>query len=189
MGFQLTTSRSLAPKNPARDAVKRRKRPSSCIAPSKFFAEFLLQYRACTVNTYACVRCNMSTRSLMADSSTGSQSGSDRIFVPTHDRVVVVRIAEIDWVAADGNYVTLHVENKSLLLRETLGSMESRLAPHGFVRIHRATLVNMERVAELRALSTRSVNVVLRNGTELSLSRGYRAKVLAVLGVSSSPED
>ena len=100
--------------------------------------------------------------------------GSDRLAIPTGDRVILVRIAEIDWVQASGNYVSLRVGRKAWLLRETIAAMDQRLAPHGFARIHRSTLVNAERVAELRALANGEFAVILRDGTELKLSRSFR---------------
>jgi two-component system LytT family response regulator len=101
-------------------------------------------------------------------------SGSDRIAVPIGDRVSVVRIPDIDWVGALGNYVSLHVGKKSLLLRETISAMEQRLVAHGFVRIHRSTIVNILRVTELRSLSNAEFSVGLADGTTLKLSRNYR---------------
>lgn len=100
--------------------------------------------------------------------------GSDRLAIPTGDRVVLLRIAEIDWVEACGNYVSLHIGKKAWLLRETIAAMDQRLAPHGFARIHRSTLVNVERVAELRALANGEFAVLLRDGDELKLSRSFR---------------
>jgi two-component system, LytTR family, response regulator len=70
--------------------------------------------------------------------------------------------------------VSLHVGKKSLLLRETLSAMEERLSPHGFVRIHRSTIVNVRRVTELRSLSNAEFSVGLADGTILKLSRNYR---------------
>jgi two-component system, LytTR family, response regulator len=102
------------------------------------------------------------------------RQGSDRLAIPTGDRVVVLRIAEVDWVEASGNYVSLHIGKKAWLLRETIAAMDQRLAPHGFARIHRSTLVNVERVAELRALANGEFAVLLRDGSELKLSRSFR---------------
>ncbi len=108
--------------------------------------------------------------------------GADRIAIPTGDRMVVVRIAEVDWVEASGNYVSLHIGKKAWLLRETIAAMDQRLAAHGFARIHRSTLVNTERVSELRTLANGEFAVLLRDGTELKLSRSYRHALDAVAG-------
>jgi len=106
----------------------------------------------------------------------------ERIAVPNGDRVAVLRTADIDWVGAAGNYVSLHSDKKEWLLRETIAMLEQRLAPQGFVRIHRSTLVNVDRVSELRALGSGDFGVMLRDGTELKMSRNYRASLWGVLG-------
>jgi two-component system LytT family response regulator len=107
---------------------------------------------------------------------------TDRIPVKTHGRVMIVNVAEIDWVGADGDYVAVHAGGKSWLLRETIAAAEARLALSGFVRIHRSTLVNICRVRELLPLSKGEFTVVLRNGTELKLSRNYRFALERLLG-------
>jgi len=107
---------------------------------------------------------------------------TDRIPVKTHGRVMIVNVADIDWVEADGDYVSVHVGAKSWLLRETIAAAEARLALSGFVRIHRSTLVNIYRVRELLPLSKGEFTVVLRDGTELKLSRNYRFALERLLG-------
>jgi len=106
----------------------------------------------------------------------------DRIPIKTRGRVVVLRVADIDWVEADGDYVTLHVGSKTWLLRETIAAAETRLAPVGFVRIHRSTLVNTDRVREMRPLSKGEFAIILADGTELKLSRNYRNAIARVAG-------
>jgi len=109
-------------------------------------------------------------------------SMTDRIPVKTHGRIRVVNVAEIDWVEADGDYVSVHVGAKSWLLRETIAAAEARLALSGFVRIHRSTLVNIYCVRELLPLSKGEFTVVLFDGTELKLSRNYRFALERLLG-------
>jgi|SRR5579863_1866604 len=107
---------------------------------------------------------------------------TDRIPVKTQGRVMIVNVAEIDWVEADGDYVSVHAGAKSWLLRETIAAAEARLALSGFVRIHRSTLVNINRVRELLPLSKGEFTVVLLGGTELKLSRNYRFALERLLG-------
>jgi two-component system, LytTR family, response regulator len=107
---------------------------------------------------------------------------ADRIPVKAQGRVMILRVAEIDWIDADGDYVTVHVGPKSWLLRETIAAAEARLALSGFVRIHRSTLVNIRRVRELLPLSKGEFTVVLTDGTELKLSRNYRFALERLLG-------
>ena len=109
-------------------------------------------------------------------------SMADRIPVKTRGRVMIVNVPEIDWVEADGDYVSVHVGAKSWLLRDTIAAAEERLALSGFVRIHRSTLVNIYRVRELLPLSKGEFTVVLRDGTELKLSRNYRFALERLLG-------
>jgi len=109
-------------------------------------------------------------------------SMTDRIPLKTHGRVMIVNVAEIDWVEADGDYVSVHVGAKSWLLRETIAAAEARLALSGFVRIHRSTLVNINRVRELLPLTKGEFTVVLLDGTELKLSRNHRFALERLLG-------
>ena len=99
---------------------------------------------------------------------------NDRIAVRAANRVVFVRTSEIDWVEATGDYVTLHVGKKSWLMRETLAEMDRKLQAKGFTRIHRSTIVNTERIGEMRALDNGEYRLRLHDGTELKLSRSYR---------------
>src|ERR1700689_4986927 len=107
---------------------------------------------------------------------------TDRIPVNANGRVIIVTVAEMGWVEAEGDYVSVHVGAKSWLLRETIAAAEARLALSGFVRIHRSTLVNIYRVRELLSLSKGEFAVVLLDGTELKLSRNYRFALERLLG-------
>jgi two-component system LytT family response regulator len=106
----------------------------------------------------------------------------ERIAVKSRGQILVLRIREIDWVKAELDYVELHVGSKSWLMREPIGALEVRLAPCGFVRIHRSALVNADRVRELRPLGNGEFTVVLVDGTELKLSRNFRKSLAAIAG-------
>jgi two-component system, LytTR family, response regulator len=110
-------------------------------------------------------------------------SSVDRLPVKANGRIMVVRTAEIDWIEADHDYVLLHVGDKSWMLRETIASIELRLALSGFVRIHRSALVNVDRVRELRPRSKGEFDVVLRDGRQLKMTRNYRAAVERLVGL------
>jgi two-component system LytT family response regulator len=86
--------------------------------------------------------------------------------------VIVLRPGEIDWVEAEGDYVRLHVGQDAHFVRSTLAHMEERLAPQGFVRIHRSRLVNFDRIKELRPFFQGESVVVLKTGARLSASQG-----------------
>ena len=107
---------------------------------------------------------------------------SDRIAVKSDGRVVFIKMADIDWVEAADNYVSLHVGKDSHLVRETMTNFETRLPRDRFIRISRSTIVNMERIKELQPMFHGEYSVILRDGTRLTLSRSHRDK-LQQLGV------
>jgi two-component system LytT family response regulator len=110
------------------------------------------------------------------------QPKTDRLVVKSGGRLFFLRVDEIDWVEASGNYVRLHVGTTSHLLRETMNAIEGRLDPEKFFRIHRSRIVNIERVQEMQPWLNGEYAVVLRTGTRLTLSRGYREKLQERLG-------
>jgi two-component system, LytTR family, response regulator len=107
---------------------------------------------------------------------------ADRLVVKSGGRLFFLRADEIDWIEAAGNYVRLHVGADAHLLRETMNSIESRMHPETFFRIHRSHIVNIERIKELQPWFNGEYVVILRNGTKLTLSRGYREKLQERLG-------
>jgi len=119
---------------------------------------------------------------LVRDLRPASQSRTDRLVVKSGGRLYFLRADEIDWIEAAGNYVRLHVGAEGHLLRETMNSIESRLNPEIFFRIHRSHIVNIERIKELQPWFNGEYVVILRNGARLTLSRGYREKLQERLG-------
>jgi two-component system, LytTR family, response regulator len=105
----------------------------------------------------------------------------ERIAVKSEGRVVFVNVSDIDWIEAADNYVALHAGKESHLLRETMNALESRLQKP-FLRISRSTIVNTDRIKELQPLFHGDYAVILKDGTKLTLTRGYRDK-LQELGV------
>jgi two-component system LytT family response regulator len=105
-----------------------------------------------------------------------------RLVIRSAGRICFLRVEEIDWLEAADNYVHIHVGREAHLVRETLQSLEDRLDPSRFLRIHRSTVVNVDRIQELRPLFHGDYVVKLRDGTELSLSRSYREKLAGPLG-------
>ncbi len=105
----------------------------------------------------------------------------DRMEVKTSGRVVILKVEEIDWVDAAGNYVKIHAGGETLTLRETMSRLEERLDPGLFMRIHRSTIVNVERIRELQQQFHGDYVVVLKNGQRLTLSRSYRDKMHELL--------
>jgi two-component system LytT family response regulator len=106
----------------------------------------------------------------------------ERVTIKTAGRVFFLKTQDIDWVEAAGNYLRLHVGADLHLLRETMNNLESRLDPECFWRIHRSTLVNVDRIRELQPLFHGDYVVLLHDGTELSLSRTYRRQLPGLFG-------
>lgn len=86
----------------------------------------------------------------------------------------LLHIEDVDWIEAERNYIVLHAGKSSHIIRENISAVESRLDPQRFVRIHRSTIVNLSRIVKLYPLFHGDFKVVLRDGAELSMSRGYR---------------
>jgi two-component system LytT family response regulator len=111
-----------------------------------------------------------------------AKARTDRFVVKSGGRIFFVRTGEIDWIEAAGNYVKLHVGNDSHLIRETMNSVEAKLSPDMFVRIHRCHIVNIEQVRELQPWFNGEYVVFLKNATRLTLSRGYRERLQERVG-------
>jgi two-component system, LytTR family, response regulator len=106
----------------------------------------------------------------------------NRLMIKSGGRIHFVRMADIDWCEAQGNYVRVHVGAQEHLVRDTMSHLESELDPQQFVRIHRSTIVNVDRIQEMQSSFNGEYVVLLRTGTRLTLSRGYREILQARLG-------
>lgn len=102
---------------------------------------------------------------------------SERIVVKSGSRTIFLRKGSIEWVEAQGDYVKLHSGKESHLLRETMSALSERLDPGRFVRIHRSRIVNLDYIREIRPLWGGDCTVLMRDGTELTMSRTYRASL------------
>ena len=107
---------------------------------------------------------------------------AERLAVKSGGRFILLKVADINYVEAAHNYVELHQDKQSHLLRETISALERRLPPEKFVRISRSVIVNIDRITVLEPLFHGEYVVTLHNGTRLTLSRRYRGK-LPQLGV------
>ena len=105
-----------------------------------------------------------------------------RLMIKASGRIHFVRMADVDWCEASGNYVRVHVRPQEHLVRDTMSHLESQLDPDQFVRIHRSTIVNVDRIQEMHSSFNGEYVVLLRDGTRLTLSRGYRDTIQARLG-------
>jgi two-component system LytT family response regulator len=123
-------------------------------------------------------------RALLENFKSG-QKHLERLMIKSQGRVFFLRADEIDWIEAEGNYVRLHAGRDTHMLRETMNHLASRLDPEKFLRIHRSTLVNIERIKELQPMFSGDYTVVLRDGTQLTLSRTYRDHFLELFDNAS----
>jgi two-component system, LytTR family, response regulator len=114
-----------------------------------------------------------------------STTEADRLVIKSGGKVVFLKLEEIDWVEAAANYVHIHAGTEGYYMRETMNSFEARLDPSRFIRIHRSTIVNLAKIKELQPCNNGEFIVVLRNGKELSLSRGFRDRIQSFLQRSS----
>ena len=108
----------------------------------------------------------------------------ERFVIKSGGRVFFVPTSEIDWIESAGNYVRLHVGTDTHLFRETMNALEARLNTDTFFRIHRCHIINIERVRELQPWFNGEYVVFLKDGTRLTLSRGYREKLQERIGRS-----
>ena len=97
-----------------------------------------------------------------------------RVAVRKNAHIHLVKIDDVDWLETAGNYVSLHVGAAEYLYRTTMAAIESRLDPARFVRIHRSTIVNVDRIVELQSTFGRDLVVLLRDGARLRLGAPYR---------------
>ena len=104
-----------------------------------------------------------------------------RLMIKSASRVFFLKVDEIDWIGAEDYYVKLHVGKKSHLLRETMNDMEAKLDPEKFLRVHRSSIVNLDRVKEMHAHFNGDHVVMLYDGTELKLSRSRREQLQSLL--------
>ncbi len=117
-----------------------------------------------------------------ADSGGAAPEHLSRLAVNTRGKIHLLRLEDVDWIETAGNYVRLHTGATAHLYRDSLVSFEAKLDPRRFVRIHRSTLVNIDRVATLEPSFRREHIVHLRDGTRLTLAAPYRRRLQAIVG-------
>ena len=105
----------------------------------------------------------------------------ERLLVKKLGKEFIIKVADIHWIEAAGNYMNLHIDNRVYPLRETMAGLEKRLNPKQFVRIHRSFMVNLDQIEEVQPLDTGDYKIRLKGGQELNFSRRYREKVKGLL--------
>jgi two-component system LytT family response regulator len=106
----------------------------------------------------------------------------ERLVIKATGRIYFLETREIDWIEAEGNYVSVHSGKKTHLLRETISSLEAQLDPKKFVRIHRSSIVRLDFIQELQPWFHGEYRVILQDNTQLTLSRNHRDKLQEALG-------
>ncbi|MBV8859110.1 MAG: response regulator transcription factor [Acidobacteria bacterium] len=104
-----------------------------------------------------------------------------RFMVKVGGRVIFINPSDVDWIEADNYYIKLHVSGRAHLLRLSMKELEERLDPKTFWRTHRSAIINLDRVKELHQHPSGEYVVVLRDGTELKLSRARRERLQELL--------
>jgi two-component system LytT family response regulator len=107
-----------------------------------------------------------------------------RLMIKDAGRMTLLKVDDIDFIEADGNYAKLHAGRKAHLLREKMNDLEGRLDPAKFVRIHRSIIVNLERIKEMHPHFNGDYIVVLDNGRQLRMSRTRREHLEARLKIT-----
>jgi len=102
---------------------------------------------------------------------------NERLTVKADGRLVFLRPDEIFWVEAADNYVVLHLNTGRLMLRETMAAIEARLGTVSFVRVNRSALVHLDQIKEIQPAMHSDYTVLLRDGTQLPLSRSLRGQL------------
>jgi two-component system, LytTR family, response regulator len=102
--------------------------------------------------------------------------------VKTHRRLFLLDVDDITWIEAQGNYVRVHHERGSHLLRQTISALGDQLNPRNFLRIHRSAIVQISRIKELQPWFHGEYRVILQDGTKLMLTRNYRSNLQSAIG-------
>lgn len=105
-----------------------------------------------------------------------------RFIIKNGNTLNVVKFSEVDWIEASDYYSTLHVGQKTHMLRRSLADLETLLTPHGFCRIHRSAIVNLDRIRALEIREDGEYEIVLQDSERLRMSRRYRKTILERLG-------
>lgn len=124
-------------------------------------------------------------RAMFEDIKSGSKF-LKRLTIKLTGRTILLPTDEIDWIETYGNYLKVHAGRESHLIRGTMQSLETKLDPEKFVRVHRSVIVNIEKIKEIYPRSNGDQDLVLQNGQQLMLSRNYRDRFFAVLGAENN---
>jgi len=100
-----------------------------------------------------------------------------RLAIKDGSSITFVPVREIDWIDAAGDYMCVHVQGQTHIMRTTMKELEAKLDPTLFQRVHRSTIVNLERVEKVSSHINGEFHLTLKCGTALKMSRSYKDKV------------
>ena len=112
-----------------------------------------------------------------------------RFVVKLDARVFAVPADQVDWIESAANYVRLHVAATTYLVRATMTTVEASLDPRHFLRVHRNAIINLSRVVQFHMPTRGSMNVLLRDGSRVPLSRGYQPAVRKMLDQNAAAKN
>jgi hypothetical protein len=153
---------------------------------SPWFQEFLYEllkdsqtyaYFLIIIYTYNFILRRLQGEASLPATNDNTQEAADRFLIKKLGKEFLVKVSDIDWLEAAGNYVTLHAHGQLYPLRGTMASMEKRLQEQGFLRVHRSAIVNLERVAQIEPTENGEARVHLLNKTQVAVSRRYRQQL------------
>jgi two-component system LytT family response regulator len=110
---------------------------------------------------------------------------SDRLAVRDNGEILLIKVRDIRWIEAERHYCKLYTSSGKYWLREGINALDSRLDPVKFIRIHRSYIVNIDQVQKMQSLFHGEYRVTLADGTQLTLSRGFKSRLQELLGDKS----
>jgi two-component system, LytTR family, response regulator len=107
----------------------------------------------------------------------GSKEATELLLIKSRGRLLFLKMSDLKWVEAERDYIRLHLEKESHFVRDTMNNFQQRLNRDQFIRIHRSTIVNVNKIGEIWPLLGGDYTVVLKDKTQLTLSRRYRSSL------------
>ncbi|MGZ8939376.1 MAG: LytR/AlgR family response regulator transcription factor, partial [Limisphaerales bacterium] len=117
---------------------------------------------------------NAEQRQSADNPSVATPTEIERLTISSRGRILVIKTAEVDWVCSAGNYVEIHIGSTVHLMRASLGALRNKLPQNSFLRISRSSVVNLDRIKEIRPKTHGDYVVILQDGTLLNGSRNFR---------------
>ena len=127
------------------------------------------------------IRCSQEAITEVLTKNGNNGTYLERLVIRNNGRITFLRASDINWIAAAGDYLELHSDCSTSLVRARIGDVEKKLDPRRFIRVHRSAIVNIERIKELHPLFHGDLVIILGDKTEVPVSRKYREKLEQLL--------